>query len=57
MVCLVDELEPPSSPVAGMEAKESHCLMSEEIDQPVSDKDSHGLLSVVEKDEVILKDD
>ena len=40
-----------------MEAKESHCLMSEEIRPPVSGKDSHGLLPVVEKNEVILKDE
>ena len=57
MVCLVDELEPPSPPVAGIEAKESHCLMSEEIHPPVSGKDGHGLLPVVEKDKVILKDE
>ena len=57
VICPVDELEPPSIPVAGMEAKESHCLMSEEVHPPVSGKDGHGLLPVVEKDEVILKDE
>lgn len=57
MVCLVDELEPPSPPFAGIEAKESHYLMSEEIRPPVSGKDGHGFLPVVEKDEVILKDE
>ena len=45
MVCLVDELEPSSSPVTGMEAKESHCFMSEEIRPPVSHKDGHGRCS------------
>ena len=57
MVCLVDELEPSSPPVAGMEAKESHCFMSEEMRLPVSRKDGHGLSPVVEKDEVMLKDE
>ena len=57
MVCLVDELEPSSPPVARMEAKESHCFMSEEIRPPVSHKDGHGLSPVVEKDEVMLKDE
>ena len=57
MICLVDKLEPSSPPVAGMEAKESHCFISEEIRPPVSRKDGHGLSPKVEKDEVMLKDE
>ena len=57
MVCLFDELEPPSLSVTGMEAKESDCLMSEEIRPPISGKDGHVLLPMVETDEVILKDE
>ena len=57
MVCLVEELEPPGPPVTGMDAKQSNCLMSKEVSPPVSSKDGHILLPVVEKDEVILKDE
>ena len=37
--------------------QESHCLLSEEIHPPVYGKDNHSLLPMVEKDEVILKDE
>ena len=47
----------PESPPSLPWRQESHCLLSEEIYPPVSGKDSHGLLPVEQKDEVILKDE